>query len=297
MGFRRGGCPKLVARYHAEGEAAFEPRSRRPGRSPNRTPSEVVDLIVELRVELTSQGLDAGADTIAWHLQQHHQIRVSPATVWRYLKAHGLVESQPKKRPKSSYVRFEAAMPNETWQADFTHWRLADGSDIEILTFLDDHSRYALSVTAHQRITGPAVLAEFRAAISRYGQPASTLTDNGMVSTTRLAGGRGGRNSFETELGRLGIIQKNSRPNHPTTVGKVERFQQTLKRWLRNQPPSRHHQPPTSPHRHLRRHLQQPPTPPLPPTNHPSRRIPAASQSHPDQPGQPPLPDQTRHRR
>jgi transposase InsO family protein len=235
-GVSKGWVSKLVARYHTEGEAAFVPRSRRPGRSPNQTPSEVVDLIVELRGDLTGQGLDAGADTISWHLQHHYQIRVSPATVWRYLKAHGLVEPQPKKRPKSSYVRFEATMPNEMWQADFTHWPLADGSDTEILTFLDDHSRYALSVTTHRRVTGPVVLAEFRAAISRYGLPASTLTDNGMVFTTRLAGGRGGRNSFETELARLGILQKNSRPNHPTTVGKVERFQQTLKQWLRNQP-------------------------------------------------------------
>jgi hypothetical protein len=129
-------------------------------------------------------------------------------------------------------------MPNEMWQADFTHWPLGDGSDTEILSFLDDHSRFALSVTAHRRVTGPIVLREFRAAISRYGQPASTLTDNGMVFTTRLAGGRGGRNSFETELARLGITQKNSRPNHPTTLGKVERFQQTLKQWLRSQPPA-----------------------------------------------------------
>lgn len=237
-GVSKGWVSRLVARYRAEGEAAFEPRSRRPGRSPNQTPSEVVDLIVELRIELSEKGLDAGADTIVWHLQHHHGVGVSPATVWRHLKANGLIEPQPKKRPKSSYVRFEAAMPNEMWQADFTHWPLADGSDSEILTFLDDHSRYALSMTAHSRVTGPIVLTQFRTAISQYGQPVSTLTDNGMVFTTRLAGGRGGRNSFETELARLGIIQKNTRPNHPTTIGKVERFQQTLKQWLRSQPPA-----------------------------------------------------------
>jgi len=237
-GVSKGWVSKLVARYRAEGEAAFEPRSRRPTRSPNQTPSEVVDLIVRIRGELSEQGLDAGADTIVWHLGHRHGVRVSPATVWRHLKANGLIEPQPKKRPKSSYIRFEAAMPNEMWQADFTHWPLADGSDTEILTFLDDHSRYALSVTTHPRVTGSIVLTEFRSAISRYGQPVSTLTDNGMVFTTRLAGGRGGRNSFEAELARLGIIQKNSRPNHPTTIGKAERFQQTLKQWLRSQPPA-----------------------------------------------------------
>lgn len=80
------------------------------------------------------------------------------------------------------------------------------------------------------------MLDEFRTAIRDHGIPASTLTDNGMVYTTRFSGGRGGRNGFEAELHRLGIQQKNSRPNHPTTCGKVERFHQTLKRWLDEQP-------------------------------------------------------------
>jgi transposase InsO family protein len=233
---------RLVARYRAEGEAAFEPRSRRPHTSPSATNPQVVDLVLRLRKELTEQGLDAGPHTICWHLAQHHQTRLSPATVARYLTRAGLVTPEPAKRPKSSYIRFAAEQPNECWQADFTHYRLADGtdtgagSDVEILTFLDDHARCALSVTAHRRVTGPIVLAAFRAAVAAHGAPASTLTDNGMVFTTRLAGGRGGRNAFEAELRRLGIRQKNSRPNHPTTCGKVERYQQTMKNWLRAQP-------------------------------------------------------------
>jgi hypothetical protein len=113
-----------------------------------------------------------------------------------------------------------------------THYRLAGGDDVEVLCWLDDHARYALRITAHVRVTGVIVLHEFRAAIAQHGVPASTLTDNGMVFTTRLSGGKGGRNAFEAELRRLGIRQKNSRPNHPTTCGKVERFHQTLKRWL-----------------------------------------------------------------
>jgi hypothetical protein len=127
-------------------------------------------------------------------------------------------------------------MPNQTWQSDFTHYRLATGVDVEVLTWLDDCTRYALSVTAHRRVTGPIVTTTFREAAGQHGVPASTLTDNGMVFTVRLAGGRGGRNSFETELARLGVVQKNSRPGHPTTCGKVERFQQTMKKWLRAQP-------------------------------------------------------------
>ena len=88
----------------------------------------------------------------------------------------------------------------------------------------------------HRRGTGKFVLAEFREAVATHGIPYSTLTDNGMVFTTRLAGGKGGRNAFEAELRHLGVTQINSTPNHPTTCGKVERFHQTLKKWLKAQP-------------------------------------------------------------
>ncbi|HUN33907.1 MAG TPA: IS481 family transposase, partial [Trebonia sp.] len=235
-GVARSWIYTLLARYRAEGDAAFEPRSRRPETSPRAISADTADLIIRLRKELSEQGLDAGPHTICWHLERHHRTRVSPATVSRYLARAGLVTPEPRKRPKSSYIRFQADQPNECWQADFTHYRLASGQDAEILTWLDDHSRYALSVTAHHRVTGPAVLTAFQAAIAAHGTPASTLTDNGMVFTTRLSGGRGGRNALEHELRRLGIRQKNGKPNHPQTQGKVERFQQTMKNWLRAQP-------------------------------------------------------------
>ena len=236
-GVSQGWVSRLVARYRAEGEAAFEPRSRRPLTSPTAISDEVAGLITELRKDLAGQGLDAGPDTICWHLEHHHRIRVSPATVSRYLARAGLVAPQPRKRPKSSYIRFQAEQPNECWQSDFTHYPLAGGTGAEILTWLDDHSRYALRVTAHLAVTGQAVLESFRAAVAAYGPPASTLTDNGMVFTTRFSGGKGGRNGLEHELRRLGVRQKNGRPNHPQTQGKTERFQQTLKKWLAAQRP------------------------------------------------------------
>ncbi len=236
FGVSRSWVYEFVARYRAEGDAAFVPRSRRPETSPTAIPEGTVALIVQLRCQLIAQGLDAGSDTIGWHLEHHHHIRVSRATIGRTLRRQGLVTPAPAKRPRSSYVRFQADQPNEMWQADFTHYPLTTGEDCEILSWLDDHARHALSVTAHHRVTGPIVVATFRDAAARHGLPASTLTDNGMVFTTRLAGGRGGRNAFEAELRRLGVTQKNSRPNHPTTCGKVERFQQTLKNWLRAQP-------------------------------------------------------------
>ena len=137
---------------------------------------------------------------------------MSAATIHRHLRAAGLITPAPQKRPKSSYIRFAAEQPNERWQADFTHWWLADGTHVEILNWIDDHARYALSVTAHRRVTGPIVLDAFRNASAAHGIPASTLTDNGMVFTTRLAGGEGGRNGLENELRRLGVVQINSTP-------------------------------------------------------------------------------------
>jgi len=235
-GVSQGWISKLMARYRLEGEDAFEPLSRAPLSSPAATPPQTVELVLRLRKQLDDVGLDAGADTIGWHLTHHHATVLSRATINRILTRAGAITPDPSKRPKSSYLRFEADQPNETWQSDFTHYRLVDGTDCEILTWLDDCSRYALSVTAHVRVTGPIVLATFRTAVATHGIPASTLTDNGMVFTTRFSGGKGGRNHLEHELRELNITQKNGQPNHPQTQGKVERFQQTLKKWLRAQP-------------------------------------------------------------
>ena len=158
-GVSRSWIYELLARYRTEGDSAFEPRSRRRHTNPEATPSTTVALVIDIRRRLTAHGLDAGADTIAWHLAHHHKIPLSRATIYRIIRRAGLVTAEPSKKPRSSYIRFQAEQPNETWQADFTHHRLADGSDVEILTWLDDHSRYALSVTAHQPVTGPAVVA------------------------------------------------------------------------------------------------------------------------------------------
>ncbi|HUW77823.1 MAG TPA: IS481 family transposase [Candidatus Nanopelagicaceae bacterium] len=223
----------LVTRYLAGGWDGIEARSRRPRSNSRQITSELESEIVALRLWLTKEGHDAGAHTIGFHLQQRHGHSPVVSTIWKVLKRRGLITAQPKKRPRSSYIRFQAELPNETWQSDFTHWKLASGAGVEILTFLDDHSRLALSITCHKVVTGQIVVADFRENTNEYGPPASTLTDNGLVFTTRF---RYGPNAFENELRLLGITQKNGRPNHPQTQGKVERFQQTLKNWLTKQP-------------------------------------------------------------
>jgi transposase InsO family protein len=227
---------RLLARYRDGGLEALEPRSRRPRSNPAATSDRVCARVVELRGELVGDGSDAGPVTIAWHLEQEGLKAPAPSTISRILLRAGLVEAQPRKRPRSSYTRFEAAQPNETWQSDVTHWRLADGIDVEILNWLDDHSRYLLSATAHRPAGGDDVVATFLATVDQHGVPASTLTDNGRVYTARFGGGR---NAFEYLLALLGTRQKNGSPGHPQTQGKIERFHQTLKRWLAARPPAR----------------------------------------------------------
>jgi transposase InsO family protein len=232
-GFSRRHLHRLIARYQSDGLDAVEPRSRRPRSNPATTPERVRERVIELRRHLVAEGTDAGPVTIAWHLQQEGVRAPSTSTIRRILRQAGLIVPEPRKRPKSSYLRFEAAQPNECWQSDVTHWRLADGTDAEILSWLDDHSRYLLACTAHQPVSGEIVVAEFCAVIDAHGTPASTLTDNGSIYTSRFTGGR---NAFEYLLRMLGIRQKNGSPGHPQTQGKIERFHQTLKRWLTARP-------------------------------------------------------------
>jgi transposase InsO family protein len=263
-GYSRRHLHRLLIRFRDGGLNALEPRSRAPRTNPARTSQEICERVIELRTRLIADGLDAGPVTIAWHLEQEGFRAPAPATISRILTRAGLVSPQPRKRPRSSYTRFEAAQPNEMWQSDFIHWRLADGSDVEVLNWLDDHSRYLLSCTAHEPVTGEVVVAVFLDVVEQHGAPASTLTDNGSVYTSRFTGGR---NAFEYVLPLLGVRQKNGSPGHPQTQGKTERFHQTLQRWLTARPPAcditelqhqldafREHYNEHRPHRALQRH-------------------------------------------
>ena len=232
FGLSRRHLHRLLARFKAGGLEALEQGSRRAKSNPRAITQEIRDEIIRLRTHLLAQGLDAGAASIAWHLQEATLHTPALSTIWRILKAEGLVTPQPKKRPKAYIQRFEAVQPNETWQSDFTHWRLSDGSDVEIINWLDDHSRLLLSCTVFKAITGKIVIGTFNDARSQYGTPFSTLTDNGNVYTARFVKGK---NGFEYLLSELEIVQKNGSPAHPQTQGKIERFHQTLKKWLSQQ--------------------------------------------------------------
>ena len=220
----------LLRRYRLEGPAGLEPRSRRPKRSPGRVADLFEDEIVVLRKELLDAGFDAGAETIWIHLSRRHHTAPSVSTIWRVLKARGFVTPQPHKRPKSSYRRFEADLPNECWQADMTHVRLEDGTVFEVLNIIDDHSRLCIASRAMVRVKATDVIRVLHKAAETWGYPASFLSDNGLIFSTQSRYGLAG--ATEHELFSLGIKAKHSRPYHPQTCGKIERFHQTLKKFV-----------------------------------------------------------------
>jgi transposase InsO family protein len=236
-GVSKSWAHKLHQRFLLYGEAGLEEKPKTPHTSPTRTPDSVRQKVLTLREELTDAGFDAGAHTIAAHLARD-QVHISVSTVWRILRTAHLITAQPQKRPRSSYQFFTAEQPNSLWQSDFTHWNTEDVS-AEIIGWIDDHSRFLLHLSAHRRVTGGIVTATFSETTTKYGQPRSTLTDNGMVYSTRYAGrarGKGNPNAFETLLKIEGIIQRNGKPYKPTTQGKIERVWQTLKNFLDRQP-------------------------------------------------------------
>ena len=226
---------ELLARYRRDGPAALEPRSHRPSSCPHQVDQAVVDTILELRAELTASGLDAGPQTIVHHLAARFPNPPSRVTVWRILKRRDLITPEPHKRPKASFVRFEAQLPNELWQTDATEWRLADSSKVEILNLIDDHSRLCLASVAVRTVKAADALQTFYSALEEYGPPARFLSDNAAVFSGKS---RRGRVALESELDRLGIQCVHSTPYHPQTCGKVERFHQTLKLYLASQAPA-----------------------------------------------------------
>lgn len=227
---------KWRARFDAGGLDALVERSRRPARSPALIDPSVEDAIIRVRKELAEQSFDAGAHTIWFHLNEAGIIPPAPSTIWRALKRRGLIVAAPKKRPKSSWRRFEYARPNECWQIDATHWQLADATGVEIIDIIDDHSRIIVAArVVAGSATSPAAWATFVDAATSWGLPARVLSDNGLAfNGTR----RGHHVVFETNLRAVGVQPIASSPFHPQTCGKIERFHQTLKKWLAGQPPA-----------------------------------------------------------
>jgi transposase InsO family protein len=161
-------------------------------------------------------------------LSQAHESVPSLSTIHRVLRRRGFVLDQPQKRPRSSWIRFQADLPNECWQSDMTHWH-AGGDKVEILHFIDDCSRAVLSSKVLDTATALDTIELFYATAATWGLPASVLSDNGAIYTAAYSGAATG---LEIDLAALGIRFKHGKPYHPQTQGKIERYHQTLKKWL-----------------------------------------------------------------
>jgi len=209
---------KWLARA-AAGDHGLADRSRRPHASPAQTPPALEAQILELRVAHPSWG----------GRKLHHPLRATgladvpaPSTITAILRRHGMLSPAP---PPLDFRRFEHSIPNALWQMDFMGHRPLTTGRVHPLTLLDDHSRFALGVSACANEQHATVKAHLTAVFRRYGLPQAILTDNGAPWATA---GMGGLTSLEAWLLRLGVETWHGRPCHPQTQGKVERFHGTL---------------------------------------------------------------------
>lgn len=239
QGISRQTYYKWKQRFDRDGLDGLRDQPRRPNTIPTATPLEVEEAIVLARKDLADAGEFNGPLSIAaWLTAQGVSPVPSRATIARILTRRGQVRPQPRKRPRSSYRRFQAGRPNEMWQSDWTEWRLADRDGIRrpvaIAATLDDHSRLLVGIGAGSGDgNAELVWAVMSAAISAHGIPMSSLTDNGLCYSTKHRGDSWKPAAFETNLAALGCQSIASTPHHPQTCGKIERFWQTLKKWLR----------------------------------------------------------------
>jgi transposase InsO family protein len=222
---------RLRRRYLAQGAAGLAPRSRRPHRSPGAVDPALELEIIRLRTDEGWPDPPRGAASIADELRRAGLACPAVSTIHRVLVRNGLVTPQPQKRPRASYTRFTYPDPNGCWQIDATRWELTDGAEAWIMDVLDDHSRVVVAAHACPAPTTAAAQAAVHAAGQRWGLPARILSDNGPCF-----GGVGRAGDFVDGLAALGIRAIHARPFHPQTCGKIERFHQTLKRWLRTRP-------------------------------------------------------------
>ena len=220
MGVGRSTLSKWVRLYRDQGEAGLKSKSAGPSRPRPKVAAAVKTKVVELK----RRHPDFGIKKISQFLRRVLFLPVSRETVRRTLNEQQLLK-KPRRKPQRNPPKprfFERSTPNQMWQTDIFTFRLG-GKNAYLIGFLDDHSRYVVGLDVFRSQTAEHVLEVYRTAIAEYGVPKEMLSDQGrQYSSWR------GTTRFEAELRKDRVHHIKSRPHHPMTLGKIERFWKTI---------------------------------------------------------------------
>lgn len=219
---------EILKQFELEGIKGLEPKSKAPHFSPQKTSSIIEDKIIEVRLKNPTWG---ARKIRAYLLKQQVMELPSPSTICAILKRNGYI-SEEESLKRQALSRFERETPNELWQMDFKgHFQMGIKKSCYPLTILDDHSRFSLCLHACENEAAFAVKKQLISVFEQYGMPLQINVDNGrpwgnscLVKYTQIS----------VWLMQLDILVTHSRPRHPQTNGKNERFHRTLKEDLLN---------------------------------------------------------------
>jgi transposase InsO family protein len=217
MGVSVAAMSKWLRHYRQQGEEGLKDRNNYG--SGSKLPESIRDKILELKNEEPARGIKR----ISQLLKRVFFLPASSETVRKTLKEEGLIKPPPK--PRHNMVRprfFERATPNQMWQTDIFTFRLG-GRYAYIIAFMDDYSRYIVGADLFRSHTADNVLEVFRVAAGEYQPPKEMLTDNGREYINWR-----GTTRFQAEMKKNGTHHFKSRPHHPMTLGKIERFWETI---------------------------------------------------------------------
>jgi transposase InsO family protein len=227
LGVSRQSVHTWISRYEQGGLAALADRSHRPASCPHQTDPEIEAAICELRREHPGWGPRRIGHQLA---RSGSKAVPSRSAIYRCLRRHRLIELRRRRKRRDEFRRWERERPMQLWQMDVMGGvELEDGTELKLVTGVDDHSRFCVAAGLVTRATSKAVCQVLAASLARYGIPDEILTDNGKCFTGRF-GPQPVEVLFDRILRENGISHRHTAPRSPTTTGKIERFHQSVRR-------------------------------------------------------------------
>jgi transposase InsO family protein len=225
-GVSRQSVHTWLRRYANGGMAALADKSSRPESCPHQMAPVIEAKVVELRRAHPRWG----PRSIRTQLAKEGFTPVpGRSSIYRTLVRHHLLEPTQRKRARSDYKRWERSRSMELWQMDIVgRFHLADGTEVKVVTGIDDHSRFCVCARVVARATARPVCEALQWALGAHGVPDQILSDNGKVFTARFGQGPGPV-LFDRICANNGIRHLLTAPYSPTTTGKVERFHKTMR--------------------------------------------------------------------